>query len=287
MYQKQTIIKNIFHKFVYDRKTPKEIADQLNKTSAPTRGGGQWTGSGILSILKNELYVGTMVYNKTVSRLQAKTKKNPEDMWIKTEDAFDPVVDRDTFYRAQKILERQEEERKRLYSSEDMLEKLNDLYQIYGVIRAKQIAARKEMVSVHAYTRKFNSLDMAYQNMFSDILEKAKNAVINDLRSQTDDLEEFEDYVVLNGCFSVLIQPSVPIPYGYGAYWSFRPDQRVEVDVTLGVPLSNNRRYDILGYLFFPRLLAPPRNVKIFSTSQGNLDLYGYHDLEMIENILC
>lgn len=285
--KEQAVIKRIFQEFVYERKTPKEIAEQLNKSSVPSRAGGQWTGYGILSILRNELYVGTMVYNRTASRLQAKTKKNPKDVWIMTEEAFDSLVDKDIFYRAQKILERQEEERKRLYSRKDMLEKLNELYQTYGVIRAKQIAARKEMVSVHAYTKEFNSLDMAYQNMFGDILEKTKNTVIADLRSQTEELEEYDDYVVLNSCFSILIQPSVPVPYGYGAYWSFRPDQRIEIDVTLGVPLSNNHQQDILGYMFFPRLLAPPHNVKMFSSSQGDLDLYGYRNLELIEDVLC
>ena len=208
-------------------------------------------------------------------------------MWIRTEDAFDPVVDKDIFYRAQKILERQEEEKKRLYSREDMLEKLNDLYQIYGVIRAKQIAARKNMVSVHAYTKKFNSLDMAYQNMFADVLQRTRKTVINLLKSQTEDIEEYDDYIVLNGCFSILIQPSVPVPYGYSEYWSFRPDQRIEIDVTMGVPLSNNKKYDILGYLFFPRIMARSKNIKIFSSSEGNLDLYGYQDFELIDSVLC
>ena len=285
--KEQAVIKRIFHDFVYERITPKEIADQLNKNRIASRGGGKWDGSSVLSVLKNELYVGTMVYNKTASRLQARTKHNPKDMWIRTEDAFEAVVDKDTFYRAQKILERQEEERKRLYSREDMLEKLNDLYQLYGVIRAKQIAARKNMVSVHAYTREFSSLDMAYQNMFPDVLERTRKKVAALLKTQTEDIEEYEDYVVLNGCFSILIQPSIPVPYGYGAYWSFRPDQRVEIDVTLGVPLSNNKKYDILGYLFFPRLMIPGKSLKIFSSSEGNLDLYGYQNLDMIDSILC
>ena len=97
--KEQAVIRQIFQEFVYERKSPQEIAEQLNKSQVPSRGGGQWSGSGILSILKNELYVGTMVYNRTVSRLQAKTKRNPKDMWIRTEDAFDPVADKDIFYR--------------------------------------------------------------------------------------------------------------------------------------------------------------------------------------------
>jgi DNA invertase Pin-like site-specific DNA recombinase len=285
--EEQAVIKRIFREFAYNRKIPKKIAEQLNSEHIPSRSGGQWEGSSIVSILKNELYVGTMVYNRTASRLQARTRDNPRDMWIRTEDAFDPVVDKDIFYRAQKILERQEEEKRRLYSREDMLEKLNDLYQIYGVIRAKQIAARKNMVSVHSHTKKFNSLDMAYQNMFEDVLEQTRKTVITLLKSQAEDIEEYDDYIVLNNSFSILIQPSVPVPYGYSAYWSFRPDQRIEIDVTMGVPLSNNKKHDILGYLFFPRLMAQSKSIKIFSSSEGNLDLYGYQDFELIDRVLC
>ena len=284
--EEQAVIKRIFQKFVYERKTTKDIAEQLNQEGIPSPSGRLWSSSGIVSILENDLYVGTMVYNKTASRLQAKTRKNPKEMWIRTEDAFDPVVDKDIFYRANRILERQAEEKQHLYSREDMLEKLHALFDYYGVVRARQINARKEMVSVHAYIKKFQSLDMAYQNLFEDIRENTRKTVLKHLQNQIKDVEQYEDYVVLNGCFSILIQPSVPIPYGYNAYWSFCPDQRVEIDVTLGVPLNNNKRYDILGYLLFPRMLITSRHVKIFSSSEGNLSLFGYPDLKLIENIL-
>lgn len=285
--KEQSVVQRIFKEFVYNRKNPKEIAEQFNKESISSRAGLRWGSKAVIEILKNELYIGTMVYNKTISRLQSKTKKNPKELWVKTEDAFEGVVDKDIFYRAQKIMERQEQEKILLHSREDMLDKLKNLYQIYGVVRAKQIAFRDEMLSVHAYTREFNSLDMAYQNMFLEILQETKKRVLSYLNSQTEDIEEYNDYVVLNGCFSVLIQPSVPVPYGYGYYWSFSPDQRVEIDVTLGVPLSNNNQYEILGYLFFPRMLMLSRKLKLFSSSEGNLDLYGYRDLELITNILC
>jgi hypothetical protein len=78
----------------------------------------------------------------------------------------------------------------------------------------------------------------------------------------------------------------VPVPYGYGVYWSFRPDPRVEIDITLGVPLSNSGQYDILGYLVFPRLLVKSHNIKVFGSSDGKLDLYGYSNLDMIDSVL-
>ena len=76
------------------------------------------------------------------------------------------------------------------------------------------------------------------------------------------------------------------MPHGYGVYWSFRPDHRIEVDITLGVPLSNSGQYKILGFLAFPRLMVRSRDMRIFSSSDGKLDLYGYCDLDAIISIL-
>ena len=136
------------------------------------------------------------------------------------------------------------------------------------------------------YSKHFLTLDMAFQNMFHKVLERTRKTVAEQLSSKAKRIEQFEDYLVLNDCLSVLVQPSVPVPYGYGVYWSFRPDPRVEIDITLGVPLSNSNKYDILGYLAFPRLLVKSRNIKLFSTSDGKLDLFGYYNLNMIDNVL-
>jgi hypothetical protein len=141
------------------------------------------------------------------------------------------------------------------------------------------------MLGPQSYTTKFKSLDMAFQNMFPDIISKTKEAVVDFLKLGTNKIEEFEDYVVIDDSFSVLIQPSVPVPYGYGTYWSFLPDPRLEIDVTLGVPLSNSHEYTILGYMAFPRILTLGHNIRVFDTSESLISLFGYQDLELIHNI--
>ena len=237
-------------------------------------------------ILSNELYIGTMVYNKTTQKLQSKTKHNPKDQWIRTEDAFEAIVEEELFNQVQAILKVQEQERQRKYSDEDMLSKLKRLYEKYGIVSVKQISARKDMVSAATYSKHFLSLDMAFQNMFHKVLERTIKTVAEQLNSKAKRIEQFEDYFVLNDNLSVLVQPSLPVPYGYGVYWSFCPDPRVEIDITLGVPLSNSGQYDILGYLAFPRLLVKSRNIKVFGSSDGKLDLYGYSNLDMIDSVL-
>jgi hypothetical protein len=114
----------------------------------------------------------------------------------------------------------------------------------------------------------------------------SKKTVAEQLSSKARRIEQFEDYLVLDDSISVLVQPSVPVPYRYGVYWSFRPDPRIEIDITLGVPLSNSEQCNILGYLAFPRLLVESRNIKVFGSSDGKVDLYGYCNLDMIHSVL-
>jgi hypothetical protein len=128
---------------------------------------------------------------------------------------------------------------------------------------------------------------MAFQEMYPDVLNRTRKTVVKMLRVKVKTIEEFNDYYILNDSFSILIQPSVPVPFGYDAFWAFRPDPRIEIDITLGVPLSSsNRNYDILGYLAFPRLLVNPRSVRLFHASEGKWDLHGYSDLGLIETLL-
>ena len=206
--------------------------------------------------------------------------------WIRTENAFTAIVDRKLFEQVQAIFEKQQEEYQRRHSVEDMVSKLKNLYKKYGFITSNQIALRKDMLSPGAYTQKFHSLGMAFQKMFPDVLFRTTRTVEKMLRETATNVERFGDYYVLNDTLSVLVQPSLPVPVGYNAYWAFRPDPRIEVDITLGVPLANGKSREILGFLAFPRLLVDPYSIRLFCSSDGRLDLHGYNDLGLIEAIL-
>ena len=280
------VVRRIYNSFIKKRKMPDTIAEDLNHDQIPSAAGKRWTSGGVVNVLKNELYIGTMVYNKTGQKLQKGCRQNPKEQWVRTEDAFNAIVPKELFHQAQAIFEAKEQDRLKRYSDEDMLSKLKKLYEKYGMVSANQIAANRHMVSAATYSKHFLSLDMAFQNLFSGVLEKTKKSVAEQLSKKSKQIQQFEDYYVLNDKLSVLVQPSVPVPWGYGVYWSFRPDPRTEIDITLGVPLSNSGRYDILGYLAFPRMLVKSRNVKIFGENDCQLDLYGYNNLDMIESIL-
>jgi hypothetical protein len=120
-----------------------------------------------------------------------------------------------------------------------MLEQLERIFNEHHCIRPTLLRADSEAPPPANYIRKFASLDSAYQKVFQAALDRVRAEVESMLREMVDHVESYDDFLVVNGKFTVLIQPSVPVPHGYQRYWYFRPDARGAVDITLGVPISD------------------------------------------------
>lgn len=120
----QPIVKRIFDLFLSGKRI-NQIRDILNKEKIPTfsitrnrnfkRNGtngdiyGYWCNTTIKKILKNRLYTGDMVQNKR-SRISYKYRKvicNPEEQWIIVENTHEPIIDKKSFEKIQKILPNQ------------------------------------------------------------------------------------------------------------------------------------------------------------------------------------
>ena len=281
-----TIINRIFHQFADKKKSTSEIAETLNNEGIWSPKGKRWSSDRIMTILQNELYIGTMVYNKTGQKLLSKSHRNPPEEWVKTENAFPAIVDKVLFNKAQEILQQRAEDLKRKHSHEHMVLQLKKLYEKYGIITEKQISNTKDMLSPHSYVHKYYSLGLAFQNIFPNVIKKTIHAVSDEIRAKAKRLEQYEDFFIVDDNFTLLIQPSVPVPAGYQAFWAFRPDPRVEIDITLGVPLSNGGRYSILGFLLFPRLMVDNRCMRFFQSSEGKLELFGTPTIDLIYELL-
>lgn len=271
-----TVVKRIFKEFVQRESTPGQIALNLNKQKVLSPGGCLWSASSVQSVLENELYTGTMVYNKTSQRLKSASHHNPKEEWIRAENAFPAIVNRQLFDRAREMIAAAEEAHRIKYSAEDMLERLRTLYEKYGTVRTSLVAAEKEMVSAATYTHRFKTFVGAYQHLFSEVIDSRRAEVIQTIKQIVRETEEYGDFIVLRNYVSVRIQPVVPYPHGYEEEWTFMPDVRPEIDITIGVPLSNGGKYDVLGYLFFPRLMLGGRKIKVSTSATDELDLHAY-----------
>lgn len=66
-----------------------------------------WTYSTINNILKNEIYIGNMVQNKSIRKtVRGKARKNDEDNWIVIEGTHEPVIILKDWNIAQELLKR-------------------------------------------------------------------------------------------------------------------------------------------------------------------------------------
>ncbi len=271
-------VKRIFREYTDTRRSTGEIARSLNHDGIESPSSGSWNGSSVRRILGNEQYAGTMVYNKTSQKLRTPTRHNPKSDWVKTEGAFGAIVDRAMFTRARQMLD----QAAAAYTPEFMLEQLERVLQEHRFLRPSFLQHDSTAPSPSTYAKHFSSLDSAYQQVFRIALADVRSRVELLLRGEVSEVEAYEDFLVVNRRFTVLIQPSVPVQYGYTQYWYFRPDTRGVIDITLGVPVSSPKGPEILGYLALPRLLIRNRGIRLFGSSESRLDLYGYQGLDVI-----
>lgn len=67
----------------------------------------KWNYHTVRSILRNEMYIGNMVQNVHIKKSfrEKKIIKNSKDNWIIVKNTHEPIIDKDIFYRIQKLLD--------------------------------------------------------------------------------------------------------------------------------------------------------------------------------------
>jgi len=157
--EERAIVRRIYRQFLHEGRTEAEIATELRKAGIFGEGGRAWTRGMVHQVLTNEKYIGNNVFNKISFKLKKKRVKNPPEMWVRCEDAFQAIVDREEFVATQAIIL----ERHRRLSDEELLERLSDLADRQGQLSGLLIDETEGMPSSAAYRSRFGSLFRAYQ----------------------------------------------------------------------------------------------------------------------------
>lgn len=154
------MVRLIFDCFVKRHLAETKIARELNRGGVLNQG-RPWTFAQIHYLLQNDNYIGTNRYNRHSSRLRTVRKENPPTDWIKKEDAFEPVIDKETFAKAQQILD----DRTHCWgmSDEEMLKRLRVLLHRRGQLSRDIINETEGIPSSVAYLTRFGSLRAAYR----------------------------------------------------------------------------------------------------------------------------
>jgi len=276
------VILEIFLLFVNEGLDERQIAGILSTRGVVSPGGRGWSQTQIARILRDRQYVGEGIYNRTSKKLQSPLVHNPPEEWIVKQDAHPALVSVDLFERAQARFT----ERQRRRDPAVMLERLRDFYDRFGTVTGALLRHDPASLNVGAYARRFGSLPAAFQRLFAETVEQAARDVRERIDVDVATCDVYDDFLVLGRKLTVLIQPSVPVPDGYGQYWIFRPDRRESVDITLGVPLAGCDDGRILGYFPFPRLMLKDTDIRLRHSSVGFFALHGNDGLDLLRAIL-
>lgn len=152
------IVKWIFQRFL-TLKSERAIARELNRHGITAYDGGRWRGSLISTILKNEKYIGNIIYNRTSRKLGGEAVDNRSESWIRSEGCIEPIVDHDSFFKVKRIIE----ERRVCLPEEEMLLRLRKVLLREGRISQKLITETKELPSPKSYIKHFGSLRNTYK----------------------------------------------------------------------------------------------------------------------------
>ena len=271
------VIRRIFHEFAEEGRHEHAIAEGLNRDGILSPGGGTWDAAKVRDILMDERYAGTMVYNRTTQKLKTPTRRNPKDQWIRTPESFEPLIEPSVFAKAQQIFA----ERARFYTPDYMLEKLGLLFQLHGLVRSSLVRSAADMPSPSTYLKHFGSMDAAFQRLFHEVRTEPAARSASTSRAWSTRWSFTRTSWSSTRSSPSLFSLPCRCPTGLRHYWFFRPDRREVIDITLGVPLSEGTQPRILGYLALPRLLVQDHWIRLFSTSDSRLEMYGHNGLDI------
>lgn len=113
------VVRWIFDRFI-EVKCETVIAWELNKAEIPSRPGKPWTRVMVSAILRDESYIGNLVFNRRSWKLRQTRTYNPPEQWIRSEGCIEPIVDRDIFVTVNKFIK----ERRVDLTEEEMLVRL-------------------------------------------------------------------------------------------------------------------------------------------------------------------
>ncbi len=293
------LVREIYRAFVHHGSSESEIAADLNRRRISTDLGRPWTRGTIHQILINEKYVGDNVWNRRSFKLKKKRVRNNPGMWIRAQDAFAAVIERELFEAARTIIGA----RSFRLSDEEMLQSLRKLYQQKGLLSGIVIDESDGMPSSSAYSSRFGSLLRAYglvgftpdrDYRYVEINRELRKLhpgilreVLDGLRATGSDAwQDLQaDRVIVNGEFSlsVVVARCMETPTGL-LRWHLRFDTSLAPDITIVVRMDSANRAP-LDYYLFPRIDILSEKLRLGEDNALALDAYRFDSLDVLYDI--
>ncbi|HVI08887.1 MAG TPA: recombinase family protein [Candidatus Binatia bacterium] len=246
------------------------IADELNRRKIPCSTGRLWASDVVRHMIMNPKYAGWNVWKRSSERLQQKRTPIPPEQWIAKQGAFKPIVDQETYDRAQACRPKIADER---WSDSEILSRVRRLLKSKGSLSENLIRKARGMPStttIHAHFGRYLALyeKVGYQSEPEYVLnseqftraQKLRKRIVTTIQSMFPDkitithLPRGQRALLLvdnNFMVSILLCRS-KVKRG-APRWVVEPHPKERGFITLACTLSE-RHDDVLGYFLLPNM---------------------------------
>src|SRR3984885_14374844 len=98
-------VRKIFRMFVSEKRTVYAIARELNRLGVGYLENSKWDYAGVRTVLTHAKYAGSNVFGRTSGHIHTPAVGVPKTEWVLKPNAFEPIIDQDTFETAQALLQ--------------------------------------------------------------------------------------------------------------------------------------------------------------------------------------
>ncbi len=292
------VVREVFRLFAYERMTPDAIAAHLNERGIPNEQGRPWSRFTIDDMVTNPKYVGTNVTHRTSFKLRTKLVKNPPELWVKRDNAFEAIIDTDIFAQAAVV----RATRTKRYTDEELLVCLRDLLKQHGELSVSLIDKTPGMPSSKSYIERFGSARKAYRCIgyerpgnFTNSESTARlvrykaacvDRLVAELRAAGASVTfgTQRTLLVINGQFTILFVFSrCRDQDARGDHWVLKLDSNLKPDLTVIMRMARGNEQP-LDYFLIPRIARLP--IPRFEVRAENgfvLDAYRFPNLDVLK----
>lgn len=286
----------MYRAFVEEGKLELDIADLLNSRGVAAEDGARWMRGRVHQVLTNAKYVGDNVWNRISYKLKKVRVRNAPEMWIRSNGAFEPIVERHLYDAAQALIQN----RARRMSNEEMIERLRGLYQARGHLSGLIIDEANDLPSSTTYSARFGSLGRAYQLVgftpdrdlqYIEINRALRGLHPQIVASTVDELAKLGGHVDCNAAshlvtvndeFTVSICIARCIATAAGSLrWQIRFDTSLQPDIIIALRMDRENE-TILDYYILPRIDLPGPQVRLGEHNGLALDAFRFDSLDQL-----
>jgi hypothetical protein len=215
-------------------------------------------------------------------------------MWIRSDGAFEAIVDPQMFYKAQGIIL----ERNRRFTNEEMLDRLKYLFLKHGKLSGFLIDETEGMPSSSVYRTRFHGLVKAYRLVgytperdyqylkINRFLRKMHPQMVDSVILQIKDLggsvvrDDKTDLLSINEEFSVSLVIARCWQTKAGSLrWLIRLDSGLGPDITIALRMDFANK-NPLDYYLLPKIDIDMEKLRLAEENGAYLDTYRFDNLD-------